>query len=60
MILQETLKVVHDDVSEITFSAVDAYSFAPEHDGWFVGEEEVIGYEFNNAGKDYAVWQKRE
>ena len=60
VILQETLKVVHDDGSEITVSAVDAYSFAPEHDGWVVGEEEVIGYEFNNAGIDYAVWQNRE
>jgi len=60
VILQETLKVVHDDGSEITVSAVDAYSFAPEPDGWVVGEEEVIGYEFKNTGKDYAVWQNRE
>jgi len=24
---------------------------------WVVGDEEVIGYEFNNSGKDYAVWK---
>ena len=60
MILQGTLKVVHDDGSEITVSAGEAYSIAPGHDGWVVGDEEVIGYEFNNAGKDYAVWQSSE
>ncbi|MAD86455.1 MAG: cupin, partial [Deltaproteobacteria bacterium] len=55
-----TLTVVHDDGSEITVSAGDAYSFAPGHDAWVVGDEEVIGYEFNNAGKDYAVWKSSE
>ena len=60
MILQGTLTVVHDDGSEITVSAGDAYSFAPGHDAWVVGDEEVIGYEFNNTGKDYAVWQSSE
>ncbi len=60
MILQGTLTVVHDDGSEITVSAGDAYSFAPGHDAWVVGDEEVIGYEFNNAGKDYAVWKSSE
>ena len=54
---QGTLKVVHDDGSEITVSAGDVYSLPPGHDGWVVGDEECIGYEFNNAGKDYAVWQ---
>ena len=38
----------------------DAYSFAPGHDAWVVGDEEVIGYEFNNTGKDYAVWQSNK
>ena len=52
MILQGTLKIVHDDGSEMTISAGDAYSCAPGHDAWVVGDEEVIGYEFNNSGKD--------
>ena len=60
MILQGTIKVVHDDGSEITVSAGEAYSFAPGHDAWVVGDEEVIGYEFNNTGKDYSVWQSDE
>ena len=57
MLLQGTLKVVHDDGTEIVVTAGNAYSFAPGHDAWVVGNEEVIGYEFNNSGKDYAVWQ---
>ena len=57
MLLQGTLKVVHDDGTEIVVTAGDAYSFAPGHDAWVVGNEDVIGYEFNNSGKDYAVWQ---
>ena len=57
MILQGTLKIVHDDGSEMIISAGDAYSCAPGHDAWVVGDEEVIGYEFNNSGKDYAVWK---
>jgi len=57
MILKGTLKIVHDDGSEMTISAGDAYSCAPGHDAWVVGDEEVIGYEFNNSGKDYAVWK---
>ena len=60
MILQGTLTVFHDNGEEITVSAGDAYSFAPGHDAWVVGNEEVIGYEFNNAGKDYAVWKSSE
>ena len=57
MILQGTIHVVSDDGSEITATAGDAYSFAPGHDAWVVGDEEFIAYEFNNSGKDYAVWQ---
>ena len=57
VILQGSMHVVHDDGTEITVSAGDAYTFAPGHDGWVVGNDELIAYEFNNSGKDYAVWQ---
>ena len=57
---KELSKLFHHEGSEITVSAGGAYSLAPGHDGWVVGDEEVIGYEFNNAGKDYTVWQSRE
>ncbi len=60
VILQEALTVVHDDGSEVTVSAGEAYSFAPGHDGWVVGDEEAICIEFNNTEKDYAVWQTNE
>jgi hypothetical protein len=60
MVLQGTITVVHDDGSEITVSAGEAYSIAPGHDAWVVGEEEVVSYEFNNSGKDYAVWKSEE
>tara|TARA_B100000700_G_scaffold206626_2_gene227122 strand:- start:881 stop:1249 length:369 start_codon:yes stop_codon:yes gene_type:complete len=57
MLIKGTLKVVHDDGTEIVVSAGEAYSFAPGHDAWVVGNEEVISYEFNNSGKEYAVWK---
>ena len=60
MILKATIKIVHDDGSEMTISAGEAFSCAPGHDAWVVGDEEVISYEFNNSGKDYAVWKSGE
>ena len=38
-------------------SAGDAYYFAPGHDGWVVGDEPVIGYEFSDTGKDFGPWK---
>ena len=60
MILKGTIKIVHDDGSEMTVSAGEAFSCAPGHDAWVIGDEEVISYEFNNSGKDYAVWKSSE
>ena len=60
MILKGTIKIVHDDGAEMTVSAGEAFSCAPGHDAWVVGDEEVISYEFNNSGKDYAVWKSSE
>ena len=42
VIIQGTLKCVHDDGSEIEVSAGDAYYFAPGHDGWVVGDDETL------------------
>ena len=58
MILQGSMNVVHDDGSEIIVKAGQAYTFAPGHNGWVVGDKELIAYEFNNSGKDYAAWTK--
>ena len=57
VIVQGTLKCVHDDGSEIEVTAGDAYYFAPGHDGWVVGDETVIGYEFVASGKDFLRFQ---
>jgi hypothetical protein len=53
VIIQGTLKCVHDDGNEIEVSAGDAKSFAPGHDGWVVGDETVIAYEIMDSGKDF-------
>jgi len=57
VIIQGTLKCVHDDGSEIEVSAGDAYYFAPGHDGWVVGDETVIAYEIMDSGKNFGPWK---
>ena len=52
------MTVAHDDGSEITVQAGDAYAFAPGHDGWINGEEEFIGYEITVATKDFGARRK--
>ena len=57
VIVQGKLMCVHDDGTEILAEAGDAYYFAPGHDGWVVGDEMVIGYEFSDSGKDFGPWK---
>ena len=57
IILKETIKIVHDDGSEMIVSTGEAFSCAPGHYAWVVGDEEVVSYEFNNSVKDYADWK---
>jgi len=42
------LMVTHEDGSSIEVGAGDAYTFAPGHDAWVLGEEEFVGYEFDS------------
>ena len=37
----------HNDGTELTYRAGNAYSIEPGHDGWVVGDEPAIVYEFN-------------
>ena len=37
----------HDDGTELTYKAGDAYSINPGHDGWVVGDEPAVVYEFH-------------
>jgi len=46
VITQGTICCKHDDGSEITYKSGDAYSIAPGHDAWVVGDEAAIAYEF--------------
>ena len=43
------MKVVHDDGSEIEVGPGEAYIFEPGHDGWVIGNEPCVAYEFESA-----------
>ncbi|MEC8156586.1 MAG: hypothetical protein VX080_06300 [SAR324 cluster bacterium] len=43
------MKVVNDDGSKAVVNAGDAYVFEPGHDGWVIGDEPVVGYEFEGS-----------
>ena len=57
VILQGKMMCVHDDGTEVLAEAGDAYYFAPGHDGWVVGDEPLVGYEFADGGKDFGPWK---
>ncbi len=54
--VQGSMRVTHDDGTEMIVNAGDAYSISPGHDGEVISDEPFIGYEFNNQGKSFAVW----
>jgi len=39
----------HDDGTEVTYSAGDAYYIAPGHDAWVVGDSQAVAFEFHGA-----------
>ena len=47
VIVEGTITCRHDDGSEITYSAGDAYSIEPGHDAWVVGNTKAVAYEFH-------------
>jgi len=50
-----TMRVVHDDGTEQEIGAGQAYVIEPGHDAWVVGDEPVVGYEFESqAAEEYA------
>jgi hypothetical protein len=55
-VIQGSMTVAHDDGSEITVHAGDAYTFAPGHDGWVNGDIEFIGYEVTVSAKNFGAW----
>ena len=46
------VRVIHDDGSESTHRAGDAYSLMPGHDGWVEGDETVEGFQFAGTWAD--------
>jgi hypothetical protein len=44
-----SLQVRHDDGTEVTISAGDAYVIEPGHDAWNDGSEPFVGYEFDGV-----------
>ena len=47
VIVEGTITCRHDDGSEITYTAGDAYSIEPGHDAWVVGNTKAVAYEFH-------------
>jgi hypothetical protein len=51
-----TMRVVHDDGSEVEIGAGQAYVIDPGHDAWVVGDEPVVGFEFESrTAEEYAT-----
>jgi hypothetical protein len=48
-IVSGQLHVVHEDGSEVEAVAGAVYVIEPGHDAWVVGDEPVVGYEFESA-----------
>jgi hypothetical protein len=50
-----TLRVAHEDGSEVDLRAGDAYVIEPGHDAWVVGGEPFVAFEFEQrAAEEYA------
>ena len=52
MIVEGIITCRHNDGSEITYSAGDAYAIEPGHDAWVVGDSQAVAYEFHGAWSD--------
>ena len=52
VIVEGTITCRHDDGSEITYTAGDAYAIEPGHDAWVVGDTKAIAYEFQGIWGD--------
>ena len=52
VIVEGIITCRHNDGSEITYSAGDAYAIEPGHDAWVVGDKKAVAYEFHGAWDD--------
>jgi hypothetical protein len=49
MLIAGSMHIVHDDGTEADIDAGDVYDIQPGHDAWVVGDQEVVGVEFDTA-----------
>jgi hypothetical protein len=50
-----TMRVAHDDGTEVEIGPGHAYVIEPGHDAWVVGDEPVVGFEFDaRTAEEYA------
>ena len=50
-----TMRVVHDDGTEQMIGPGNAYVIEPGHEAWVVGDEAVVGFEFESrTAEEYA------
>lgn len=50
-----TMHVVHDDGTEQEIAPGQAYVIEPGHDAWVVGDERIVGFEFESkTAEEYA------
>jgi hypothetical protein len=50
-----TMRVVHDDGTELEIAPGQAYVIEPGHDAWVVGDGPVVGFEFESrTAEEYA------
>jgi uncharacterized cupin superfamily protein len=55
VIVSGTLHVSHEDGSDQDIGPGSAYVIEPGHDAWVVGDEAVVGYEFDSrTAEEYA------
>ena len=52
VIVEGTITSRHNDGTEVTYSAGDAYSIEPGHDAWVEGDSAAVAYEFHGAWGD--------
>jgi hypothetical protein len=46
------MRVVHDDGTEQEIGGGQAYIIEPGHDAWVVGDEAVVGFEFESRAAE--------
>jgi len=51
-IVQGRMHVRHDDGTEVEIGAGDAYVINPGHDAWVVGDQAVVGFEFDSGAAE--------